>query len=140
MYVEINGRRTGKTTRMVEDIVNFLETNRDKNALVIAPDNGSRKRLKELIFEKCGFGCLNRTITSHKMLTPNLNTMKQYVDEFFYLPEKYLVVDKNAYYTGTPREEYFSGLYQEIHKVFQEENGSIVTKKPLKRHGFGGNN
>jgi hypothetical protein len=89
MYVEVSGRQTGKSTRMVEDIVLFLEENGGKTALVVSPTGTSRKLLKEKIFQKCGY-CINRVITSHKMLPP-MNTMKQYVDEFFYVKEIIMV-------------------------------------------------
>jgi len=139
MYVEISGRGTGKTTRMVDDIVNFLETNGDKSALVVAPTNSTRRLIKEMIFQKCGLSCLNRTITSHRMLPPG-RTMKQYVDEFFHVPEKYLLVDKNTYYTGTPKDETINGIYEEIYTTYKNQLGDIVVIKPLKKHGFTRNN
>ena len=91
MYVEVSGRQTGKSTRMVEDIVLFLEENGGKTALVVSPTGASRKLIKEKIFQKCGY-CINRVITSHKMLPP-MNTMKQYVDEFFYVKEKIIYLE-----------------------------------------------
>lgn len=141
MYVEVSGRGTGKSTRLVEDLVNFLETNRDKTALLVSFNTQSRKRLKEMVFQKCGYNCLNRTITSHKMLPSLANsTMKQYVDEFFYVPEKNLVIDESAYYTGTPKEEGIGGKYQFIIDTFNTKIGKMVQLKPVKKHGFGGTN
>jgi hypothetical protein len=138
MYVEISARQTGKTTRLVDDLVNFLQTNGDKSALVVSSHNPSRKSIKQKIMEKCGLPCVNRTITSHKMLPPS-NSMKQYVDEFFYLEPNKLVLDENAYYTGTPKEGIY-GIYEEIYSTFQiKNNGNMVPIKPIKRHGFGGN-
>jgi hypothetical protein len=65
--------------------------------------------------------------------------MKQYVDEFFYLEPNKLVLDENAYYTGTPKERIY-GIYEEIYCTFQiKNNGNMVPIKPIKRHGFGGN-
>lgn len=140
MYVEVSGRGTGKSTRMVEDIVTFLEENGNKTVLVVSPTVNSRKLIKEKIFQKCGLPCLNRTITSHKMLPPNMESMKQYVDEFFYVPEKNLVVDENAYYVGTPKEDGFGGTYQFIIDTFNTKIGKMVQLKPVKKHGFGGTN
>lgn len=141
MYVEVSARQTGKSTRMVEDIVTFLEENGNKTVLVVSPTVNSRKLIKEKIFQKCGLPCLNRTITSHKMLPPLPNsTMKQYVDEFFYIPEKNLVVDENAYYTGTPKEDGIGGRYQFIIDTFNTKIGKMVQLKPVKKHGFGGTN
>ena len=138
MYVEVSGRQTGKTTRLVDDLVDFLQKNGDKSALVVSHSTNSRKELKQKIMEKCGLSCLNRTITSHKMLPP-ARTVKQYVDEFFLMSPNKLVVDKNAYYTGTPIDGVY-GMYEEIYNIFQlETNGNMVPIKPIKRHGFGGN-
>lgn len=137
MYVEVSGRQTGKSTRMVEDIALFLEENGGKTALVVSPTGAARKLIKEKIFQKCGY-CINRVITSHKMLPP-MNTMKQYVDEFFYVKEKDLFIDGNAYYTGTPKLGVFGGKYQDIIDLFNQKIGKMVQLKPIKKHGFGGN-
>ncbi len=139
MYVEISGRMTGKSTRLVDDLVKFLDENGDKTALVVSPNSGSRKLLKQKVMEKCGLPCVNRTITSHKMLPPS-TTMKQYVDEFFDIEPNRLVIDKEAYYTGTPKNGLY-GIYEEIYSLFQlSDHGNMVPIKPIKRHGFGGNN
>ena len=138
MYVEVGGRQTGKSSRLVEDLVNFLQTNRDKTALLVSFNTQSRKTLKEMVFQKCGYDCLNRTITSHKML-PGVTTMKQYVDEFFHVPEKNLIVDENAYYTGTPNGDISYGKHQQIIDLFNQKIGKMVQLKPIKKHGFGGN-
>jgi hypothetical protein len=138
MYVEISGRQTGKTTRLVDDVVSFLTQNGDKNALIVSFNEVSRKEIKRKIMEKCGLSCLNRTITSHKMLPPT-NSIKQYVDEFFYIRENKLVVDKGAYYCGTPKNG-IEGIYEQIYDTFQlQTKGNMVPIKPIKRHGFGGN-
>lgn len=140
MYVEVGSRQTGKSSRLVEDLVNFLQTNRDKTALLVSFNTQCRKRLKEMVFQKCGYDCLNRTITSHKML-PNVTTMKQYVDEFFYVSEENLVVDKNAYYVGTPKGDRIGGKHQLIVDTFIDtfntKIGKMVQLKPIKKHGFG---
>lgn len=139
MYVEITGRQTGKSTRMVDDIATFLEENGNKTALVVSPTVHSRKLIKEKIFNKCGY-CVNRVVTSNKML-PVADTIKQYVDEFFCVRESDLVVDKNAYYCGTPKNDGLYGIYELIYETFQlQTNGNMIPIKPLRRHGFGGNN
>jgi len=140
MYVEITGRQTGKTTRMVDDIARFLDENGNKTALVVSFNVANRKILKEKIFNKCGY-CVNRVVTSNKMLPPS-DTIKQYVDEFFHIKEKDLVLDKNAYYCGTPKNlGELNGMYELIYETFQlQTNGNMIPIKPLKRHGFGGDN
>ena len=75
------------------------------------------KKQKQKIMEKCGLSCVNRTITSHKMLPP-ASTIKQYVDEFFNMDQSKLVIDENAYYTGTPKDGLY-GIYEQIYDRFQ---------------------
>jgi hypothetical protein len=135
MYVEVSGRQTGKTTRLVEDVVSFLTQNTDKSVLIVSFNDRNRQLIKRKITNKCGLPCLNRTITSHKMLPPT-SSMKQYVDEFFYISENKLVVDENAYYCGTPENGLY-GTYDEIYRTYKSLTYKLsVPIKPLKRHGF----
>jgi hypothetical protein len=141
MYVEITGRQTGKTSRLVEDMVTFLTENGDKTALLVSFSNTSRSQIKKKVMDLCGLPCLNRVITSHKMLPPGL-TMKQYVDEFFYMDEASLVVDPNAYYTGTPKlldQLNNDNIYRLIYRASRglTPTGGLGPIKSLKRHGFG---
>lgn len=101
MYVEVTARQTGKTTRLVDSIIDFLTENPDKSALIVAPNNDSRRHIQNMVQSKCGTPCYYRTITSYKMLQPNHNgTLKQFVDEFGFIND--LVLDPQGYYTGTP--------------------------------------
>ena len=101
MYVELNSRQTGKTTRLVDSVIDFLLGNPDKTALIVAPNHYNRKHIQERVYFKCGRDCLHRTITSYKMLPPIPNaTLKQFVDEFGAIDD--LVIDPEAYYVGTP--------------------------------------
>lgn len=101
MYVEVGGRQTGKTTRLVDSVINFLTENPNKSALIVSRMELQRKSIRREVIRKCGEPCQYRTITSHKMLPTAGNTMKQFVDEFWSLPKENLIVDKNAYYCGT---------------------------------------
>jgi len=102
MYVEVSGRQTGKTTRLVDNVITFLIENPDKSALIVSGHNSSRKRIQEMVYEKCGRPCEYRTITSYKMLPPTPNsTIKQFVDEFWFVKSENLFLDKKAYYTTT---------------------------------------
>ena len=67
MYVEITGRQTGKTTRIIDSIIDFLKQNPDKTALIVAKGD-NRKIIQEKVHHKCGKPCEYRTITSYKML------------------------------------------------------------------------
>lgn len=101
MYVEVTARKTGKTTRLVDSIIDFLTENPDKSALIVAPNSNYRRHIQDMVQSKCGTPCYYRTITSYKMLQPNPNsTLKQFVDEFGLIND--LVLDPQGYYTGTP--------------------------------------
>jgi hypothetical protein len=69
MYVEVTGRQTGKTTRLVDSIIDYLKNNPDNSALIVAKGD-SRKIIQEKVLLKCGRPCEYRTITSYKK-TPN---------------------------------------------------------------------
>lgn len=128
MYVEVTGRQTGKTTRLIDSIIKFLTENPDKTALIVSP-NSDRKLIQEKVNLKCGRPCEYRTITSYKMIpaAPN-GTIKQFVDEFGYIKE--LVFDTKAYYTGTPP---FNEKATEIWNYYKETQ-RLKPNNILKRH------
>ena len=84
MYVEIQPRQSGKTTRLVNSVVSFLKENKNKTALIVAKEKNTRKLIQDNIHEKCGDFCSKRTITSHKMFQSpvtmrQLTTLQQHV-------------------------------------------------------------
>ena len=129
MYVEVTGRQTGKTTRLVDSVVEFLIENPQKSALIVAPDD-TRKIIQEKVLLKCGKPCEYRTITSYKMLPPTKegSSIKQFVDEFGSIKELELV--HNAYYTGTPP------LNSKASKIWDHYKEKILLRPNniLKRH------
>lgn len=101
MIVDIGPRQSGKTTRLLESVGRFLEENPNRTALLVAPNNGLRKLLKNKMEHICG-DCRHRVITSHKMLPPTPNqTMRQFVDEFGCMKDENLVLDEDAYYCSS---------------------------------------
>jgi len=101
MELDIGPRQSGKTTRLLESVNRFLEENPDKTALLVAPNNGMRRLLKDKMGTICG-DCRHRVITSHKMLPPTPNmTMRQFVDEFGAMDNNNLVLDPEAYYCSS---------------------------------------
>ena len=125
MFVEVTGRGMGKTTRMVDSIIEFLTENPDKSALIVAPSGNNRKLIQKKVDEKCGARCQYRTITSHKMLPQSQTpTIKQFVDEFWMVPPSNLVFDSEAYYTTTKLDHVYNSVAEEI------INGFNLTKEP----------
>lgn len=138
MQVEVGARQSGKTTRLIESVINFLTNNPDKTALIVTCNGYMRKEIQQKIHSKCGRPCEFRTITSYKMLPPVPNsTLKQFVDEFWSINPKHLVVDKNAYYTTTI-DHRINEKGLEIWNVYRGIN-SLKPNTFLKKHGFGGN-
>lgn len=131
MYVEITGRQTGKTTRLIDSIIDFLKQNPDKTALIVAPGE-SRKIIQEKVNYKCGRPCEYRTITSYKMLPASPSgTIKQFVDEFTYIKD--LELDPKAYYTGTLPARAINPKIYEIWDYYKQ-NKTLVPNNILKRH------
>lgn len=137
MYFEVNGRQTGKTTRLVDGVINFLKNNPNKSALVITPNEVTRKNIQSSVYSKCGKPCEYRVITSYKMITPKA-TIKQFVDELWGIDSKNLIFDKDAYYTGTPG-PFFDSVIDNILEYYNKMN-CLKPNTNLKRHGFTGNN
>lgn len=129
MYVEITGRQTGKTTRLIDSIIDFLKENSDKSALIVGKDENSRKLIQEKVHNKCGKPCEYRTITSYKMLpfSPS-GTIKQFVDEFGLIDN--LEIDPKAYYTGTPP---LNDKAYEIYSYYRQTL-RLTPNNILKRH------
>ena len=128
MYVEITGRQTGKTTRLIDSIIDFLKQNPDKTALIVAKGD-NRKIIQEKVHHKCGKPCEYRTITSYKMLPASPSgTIKQFVDEFGLIKD--LELDPKAYYTGTPPLNHKAmGIWG-----YYKEYRTLTPNNILKRH------
>jgi hypothetical protein len=136
MYVEVSGRQTGKTSRLIDSVIEFLTQNPHKTALIVGHNNGSRKDIQKKIHDKCGRPCEYRTITSHKMLPPTPSgTIKQFVDEFWLIPEKNLVIDQNAYYNASDGINHNEKAYQ-IWEFYKFNYKIFNPNYTLKRHNL----
>lgn len=119
MYVEISGRQTGKTTRLIEDaaeqlICNLGTTNDNYKIAVISPTLQNSNRIKNQIINKftekatlCGIRYYSNAELDNKInvFTNMINTDyhridKFYIDEFSFIDGLYF--SDNAYYTTTP--------------------------------------
>jgi len=131
MYLEVKEKGSGKTTRLINKMVDFLLENADKAALIVTPLDSERKFIQKKVHERCGDLCSKRTITSYKMLEP-CETIKQFVDEFdCMLPER-LFLDKEAYYSTTNCE---SQKCREISDVYKQiKTGSVKPNRFIKKH------
>lgn len=135
MYVEVSGRQTGKTTRLVDNVITFLTENPDKSALIVAWNNDMRKRIQKRVRDKCGRRCEHRTITSYKMLEPVPNgSIKQFVDEFWFINHENLVIDPNAYYTSTIIGDTLNPKASQIIEYYKYQKNPLKPNNVLKKH------
>lgn len=131
MFFEEKPRRTGKTTRLVEGITSFLSLNLDKVALIVAPTNEQRLKIRDMVHTKCGDFCSKRTITSHKMFEKT-ESMKQFVDEVNLMKQNRLTLDNEAYYTTTPC---ITPLCYRIKSLYEQvKTQKVEPNKFIKKH------
>jgi hypothetical protein len=129
MYVDISDRGTGKTSRLVDSIVEFLKKNPDKQALVVSPTNDGRRGIKDKVHSKCGDPCSKRTVTSYRMIKTG-ESMNQFVDDFDHINEDEMLIEDGCYYAGSFAPE---GICKEIVNTYKKTlNG--VPPKMIKRH------
>lgn len=131
MHLDISPRQSGKTTRLVNEVISFLKENTDKTALIVAPKECTRKDIIYRIQEKCGDLCSKRTITSYKMF-PSPHSMKQFVDNINGMSDENLIIDYNAYYTGVGC-HVSNKKCVEIYKIYKE-TPRVEPNRFIKRH------
>lgn len=132
MFVDIGPRRSGKTTRMVNSIVNYLSNNPDKTAIVVSPNNSSRVQIVSKVIDKCGDLCRGRCISSYRMINIGLKSSKHFVDEFTKINEKDLLLDKEAYYCGL----YDVGTTNDLAKLIINYYETFKYNNTLKPNSF----
>ena len=122
MYVEISPRQSGKTTRLVQAVINYLQQNTEHTVAVVGFNSRAKNELKEKISRQINDS--NIVIDdnwAHRVnfLSGNLfgkyNREPNYwfFDEFSFLPPSNLLhpiysnVIENAYYCTTPASDGF---------------------------------
>ena len=122
MYVEISPRQSGKTTRLVQAVINYLQQNTEHTVAVVGFNSRAKNELKEKISRQINDS--NIVIDdnwAHRVnfLSGNLfgkyNREPNYwfFDEFSFLPPSNLLhpihsnVIQNAYYCTTPASDGF---------------------------------
>jgi len=101
MYLEISPRCSGKTTRLINQVIDDLEQNRYDGALVMAPSMITLN-LIERIFRKYLPSYVIRDYIKLSIRYMNVNrngNVRLYVDEFDLLPSGSFPPLRNGYYT-----------------------------------------
>lgn len=101
MYVEVSERQTGKTRRMIEDMFKYLEAKEVYEACIVSSgsdylDTLIPKVLKHPDYKESYEDRI--TYSTYMMIEDNV---RNYVDEFDFIEEKNLFIDKTAYYCTT---------------------------------------
>jgi len=143
MFVEISGRQSGKTTRLVEHASNELSNNfmvSGYNIGIVTWNRPNGIKIRELIIEKFfrdltgpntgvrSYIHIRGRLMNMIELLPDMNGCmdstidKFYVDEFSYMSN--LRVDPNAYYCSTPSANEFT---KEIITFCRERGVEIET-------------
>jgi len=120
MYVEISPRQSGKTTRLVQAVINYLQQNTEHTVAVVGFNNRAKNELKEKISRQINSSNIvidDDWVHRVNFLSGNLfgkyNREPNYwfFDEFSFLPPSNLLhpihsnVIQNAYYCTTPASE-----------------------------------
>lgn len=91
MSIEVTGRNTGKTTRLINDLVEFRLNNPDSKICVVSPNN-SHLRHKFLMG-----GISLKNVSFHNYMVRSYD--RYYVDEFDYIDPTNLRFYENTYFT-----------------------------------------
>lgn len=128
MYLEISARQTGKTTRLVKQVVDDLESGRYQRAMVMTMNHRAARDISRLIPHRL----LSRVITQPSVgLTRSIadsDITRCYYDEFCYITTEYFDdISPNGYYASTPR----GGIVMEdiISRLIRDNKGTYETYK-----------
>jgi hypothetical protein len=124
IYVDINPRATGKTTRLIDDIIKKVEDGKSKIAVIT-----HRKDSGELIKDKLignGIDINKYDIIFSNTMYLNSNDYIYYIDEFDYIDRDKLFIDKNSYYCGTLKNSEPDDFTKNLYNTFIN---SVLWKK-----------
>lgn len=133
MYVEISPRQTGKTSRLVDSMIEYLTNNPENTSLLVTPTQAMRREVIKQVERKCGQNCYGRVIGSYRMIPSPSGSMKNFVDEYGLIDEKFLLLDENAYYVTTTVS---SGKSQEIYNYYKNNYLGLGGKKVIRKFDF----
>lgn len=142
MYLEVSGRQTGKTTRLIEHAVHQLLLNYNDDTYIIAVLANTRyntELLKEKICQKlietvrrehpqmewCIDALCDGILPITDMNQPGLRPNMWYVDEFAFIPSNRLRHLDNTYFTTSPTND--NNFLGELVDFYQAWDMTIVS-------------
>lgn len=110
IYIEISPRGSGKTYRLVKDIINYLNSHPSSDVYVVSPTlRGSDFILNHKEIKLCNLSNRIKIAVASDSLH-GLNGKRVYYDEFLYIDCR-LSVNPNGYYCSTARAHKFDKSY-----------------------------
>lgn len=107
MYLEISGRQTGKTSRLIEHASDYLQNNPTHRIGIVSPNFDSCKRIENQILENCGGDYRNNI----KKVTSVMD-LRGYIFNYVYFDEFSYIHTRNTHLI----EETISNLMPENHQ------------------------
>lgn len=103
MFVEITQRQSGKTTRLVENAINYLNSSPNTIINIVSTKIENSYEIREKLVKNYNIDS-DRIVISHKMSIKKVTgsrIIRNYVDEFDFIDDDFLFIDDDAYYTTT---------------------------------------
>ena len=121
MYLELSGRQTGKTTRLINHAIDYLNGNPNNTICIVSNYRGNSTRIKNRILQSAPHIIESNIVVNNTMLPPRGHRLYDmyYVDEFSFIDDEHLTWYTNAYYCSTPRGSEFT---REIINIFVDLN------------------
>lgn len=112
MYVEIAPRQTGKTTRLIEKLVE--EVLKGNCVVLVAPRKMVAESIKSKILKQFPEINPKNIFVSNSMLRGMIN----FVDEFDFIENKNLFIDDESYYTTSLHNELGTSFTRELYTQY----------------------
>ena len=135
MFIEINKRRTGKTTRLVDNAYNYIINNPKSSICILSPFIRSSIEIKTKIMNRIKtnpsvdnseYERISRNINYASDMSFRSSDEKFYVDDFHQIRDKFFF-KKNSYYTTSINNDGES-LEDFLYKTYSEVYPNIIRK------------
>jgi hypothetical protein len=108
IFLELDSRRSGKTTRLIRNVHDWLRSDHRHRAIIVCYNVQEKRQIEELLMRLGYFPMpIINVYTSERffnVMNPLglTNNVKLFFDEFGSYQEKFRMVYNNAYYSTTP--------------------------------------
>ena len=119
MYLELSGRQTGKTNRLINHAINYLNENPNNTICIVSPNRLNSNRIKDRILQSAPHIIESSIVVNFSMLAPRGHHLYDmyYVDEFSFIHDEHVTMYPNAYYCSTPRDSQWTRIIMDMFLV-----------------------